>query len=328
MVLVITMAVFITSFAVCMAGFYYLRRDQRKVHERLEQFVRTEVNAQFNSEKTVQPSYSSYKKLFGWRAAIRQLSRYFESQRLARFLEQKLIQAGWPLKGSEFLVVCCMAALLLFFVLLFLSAKILLAVMGVVTGGLLPVLILKIKIAKRTKAFNEQLGDSLILIANSLRTGYSFMQALEMVAKEMTQPISVEFGRTLREMNLGVVTEEALQNLAKRVNSDDLELVITAVLIQRQIGGNLAEILDNIAGTIRERVKIKGEIKTMTAQGRISGLIIGIMPLGLGLMIYSINPEYIKILFTAPVGKIMLIGAACSECLGILLIRKIVNIEV
>ena len=327
MALVIALVAFITTFAVCMAGFYYATRDRRIVYERLEQFVGSNAKAQFDSVKTVQPSYGGNKKLLGWRAAIRQLSRYFESQRLSRLVERKLIQTGWPLKGSEFLAICCLAALALFLVLL-LSGKILLAVMGAMTGCLLPVLILNIKIARRTKAFNEQLGDCLILIANSLRTGYSFMQALEMVAQEMPQPISVEFGRTLREMNLGILTEEALNNLAQRVNSDDLELVITAVLIQRQVGGNLAEILDNIAGTIRERVKIKGEIKTMTAQGRISGLIIGIMPLGLGLMIYSINPEYIKILFTAPLGKMMLIGAACSEFLGILLIRKIVNIEV
>jgi tight adherence protein B len=199
---------------------------------------------------------------------------------------------------------------------------------GAIVGYMIPILLLHAKIERRTKAFNDQLGDTLILIANSLRTGYSFMQALEMVAREMPQPISIEFGRTLREMNLGVTTEDALNNLAKRINSDDLDLVITAVLIQRQVGGNLAEILDNIAVTIRERVKIKGEIKTMTAQGRISGMIIGIMPIGLGAIIYSINPEYIKILFTAPLGKMMLLGAVISEFFGILLIRKIVNIEV
>jgi tight adherence protein B len=184
------------------------------------------------------------------------------------------------------------------------------------------------KIQQRAKHFNNQLGDTLVLIANSLRTGYSFMQAVEMVSREMPPPISVEFARSLKEINLGIATEESLNNMAKRVDSEDLDLVVTVVLIQRQVGGNLAEVLDNIAGTIRERVKIRGQIKTLTAQGRISGFVIGGIPFVLAILIYAINPEYIRLLFSTPLGKCMLVGALLSQICGALAIRKIINIDI
>ena len=178
------------------------------------------------------------------------------------------------------------------------------------------------------KLFNRQLGDALIIIANSLRTGYSFMQAMDMVAREMKPPISSEFSRTVKEMNLGTTTEIALGNMAKRIDSEDLDLVFTAVLIQRQVGGNLSEVLDNIARTIRERVRIRGEIRTLTAQGRMSGLIVGLLPVAMGFVIYLLNPEYIRVLFSHPIGRLMLIAATVSQVIGIILIRRIVDIEI
>ena len=192
----------------------------------------------------------------------------------------------------------------------------------------IPFVVLQICRKRRVKAFAQQLGDALTLAANSLRTGYSFIQAFDMVAREMLPPISVEFARTVKETNLGIPMEDALVSMAKRVNSKDFDLVITSVLIQRQVGGNLAEILDNIARTIRERVRIRNEIKTLTAQGRISGLIIGLLPFGLALAIYVINPEYISLLFVHPVGRMILTGALAGQLIGILLIRRIVAIEV
>jgi tight adherence protein B len=206
------------------------------------------------------------------------------------------------------------------------GGKIMIGMAGGLVGYLVPIYFLRFKIARRAKAFNNQLGDTLTLVANSLRTGYSFMQAVEMVSREMAPPISVEFARILKEMNLGIPTEEALNNMAKRVDSDDLDLVITAVLIQRQVGGNLAEVLDNIANTIRTRIRLKGELKALTAQGRFSGIIVGLLPLIIGTALYALNPEYMRLLFTHPMGKMMLMGAAGSMVLGLLLIRKIVNI--
>jgi tight adherence protein B len=195
-------------------------------------------------------------------------------------------------------------------------------------GCCMPLLFLRIKIKRRAKAFNDQLGDTLILIANALRTGYSFMQAIEMVAREMLPPISAEFGRTLKEMNLGIQTETAMNNMAMRVDSDDLDLVITAVLIQRQVGGNLAEVLESIAGTIRERIRIKGEIRTLTAQGRMSGVIISLLPVALLVALKLINPGYIDLLFTNQVGQMMLGIAIFGQILGVMAIQRIVNIKI
>ena len=267
-------------------------------------------------------------QMSGLRGFIRDVSKYFEWAQLSRTVGHKLLQAGLPLRGSEFMVICLGAAILGILLMALLSGGSFVWIfVGGSSGYLTPLLVLKIKIARRAKAFNNQLGDSLTLIANSLRTGYSFMQAIEMVSKEMPAPISVEFARVLREMNLGVTTEDALNNLAKRVDSNDLDMVVTAVLIQRQVGGNLAEVLDNISGTIRQRVKLRGEIKSLTAQGRISGIIIGFLPFVLGLAMFIINPSYIKTLFTHPVGIMMVMIALCSQVVGIIWVRKIVNIE-
>jgi tight adherence protein B len=315
--------VFCSVFAACMLLYRYLNNPRQEISQRLD-LVAAQSGEAFAD--TISPTSGA--QLAAWRSLIRRLGRHFESKRWSRLIEHKLIQAGLPLKGSEFLVICLGSALFVGVLCLLLIGKVIIAMLGFAVGFSLPLFVLRVIIERRVKAFNNQLGDCLVLIANSLRTGYSFMQAIQMVASEMLPPISVEFARTLREMNLGVTTEEALNNLAKRINSDDLDLVLTAVMIQRQIGGNLAEILDNIAGTIRERMKIKGEIKTLTAQGRVSGVIVGVMPIGLGLVIQVINPEYVRVLFTTDIGLFMLGGAAVSLIFGIFVIRKIVNIEV
>ena len=191
-----------------------------------------------------------------------------------------------------------------------------------------PMLILKSKVKKRIKLLNEQLGDAIGLVSNSLKAGYSFFQAVDMVAKEMTGPIAEEFQVLQKEINLGLPTEKALENLAARIPSDDLGLLVTAVLIQRQTGGNLAEVLDNISTTIRDRVRIKGEIRTVTAQGRISGWVISLLPVGLCFLIYLINPQHISVLFTRTLGILLLAVSALMELTGIFIIRRIIKIEI
>ena len=140
-------------------------------------------------------------------------------------------------------------------------------------------------------------------------------------------PLGGEYKRTLREIQLDT-PETALNNMSHRVGSDDLELVVTAIITQRKVGGNLAEILDSIAGTIRERVRIQGEIKTLTAQGRISGLIIGLLPVALVAVLFVINPGYIGMLFTEPIGLVLVGGAVIGEIVGVLIVKKIVDIKV
>lgn len=305
----------------------FFTTDARAVSERIHKYVEdvgSEPDENNRTNPLTAPPGSS-----GWRKTVQSLSVYFDSTRWAENVELKLVRADLPLKGSEYVVICL--ALMLFLMALLLLAsggKIVMGIAGLCTGYIIPLLVVKSKTSSRIKAFDAQISDALVLISSSLRSGYSFMQAIELVSREMPPPISVEFFRVLREINLGVTTDEAMEHMAERINSDDLDLVVTAVLIQRQVGGNLAEILDSISNTIRERVKIKGHIRTLTAQGRLSGLIIGLLPLVLLGVISILNPDYISLLFTTTVGHVMLIGAAASEIFGMLVIRNIVNIKV
>ena len=323
MILLISISVFLTLSAIVLLVYQLATAQQRQVAARLEQMAR--------GEQTVVAKTSAYQEEepTGIRRLLRSFGRYLESPRWDLSLEMRMLRAGLPLRSGEFIVLCFASATLLAMLFLLLGGGQLVAgVTGAVAGFFFPFILVNMKIARRMKAFNGQLGDALILIANSLRTGYSFMQASDMVAQEMRPPISSEFSRAVKEMNLGVTIEDALGNLGKRINSEDLDLVLTAVLIQRQVGGNLSEVLDNIARTIRERVRIRGEIRTLTAQGRISGIIVSLLPVVLGLVIYLLNPEYVKLLFVHPVGKIMLGVAGLGQVIGIIVIRRIVDIEV
>jgi tight adherence protein B len=188
---------------------------------------------------------------------------------------------------------------------------------------------------KRLQAFNDALADTVTLIANSLRAGSSFLQSLEMVTREAQPPISTEFARVVREVSIGLPLEQAMNNLTGRVKSSDLDLMATAIAIQYQVGGNLAEILDTIAETIRERVRIKGEIRTLTAQQRLSGYIVGFLPIGILLVLMVIAPKFINPMFQippavfgVPLGVVMLGFAGIMMGIGFLLIRRIVSIEV
>ena len=324
MILLISIGIFLTLSTLVLFVYQLATAEKRVVVDRLEQVGQGAQGVAGEKAATIGVTQPT-----GLRGLLRNFGRYMESPRWNLALEHRMIRAGLPLRGGEFIVLCGGSALLLSMLLLLAGGgKPVVGVLGAVVGLAIPYILVNIKTAKRMKVFNSQLGDALILIANSLRTGYSFMQAADMVAQEMRPPISTEFARVVKEMNLGVTIENALGNLAKRIDSDDLDLVVTAVLIQRQVGGNLSEVLDNIAKTIRERVRIRGEIRTLTAQGRISGIIISLLPIGLGLVIYALNPEYIQVLFVHPAGQIMLGVSLAGQVIGILVIRRIVDIEV
>lgn len=208
-------------------------------------------------------------------------------------------------------------------------------VAAVVIGYYAPIWYVHRRQNKRLQAFNDSLADTVTLIANSLRAGSSFLQSLEMVTREAHPPISTEFARVVREVSIGLPLEQALSNLNGRVRSSDLDLMATAISIQYQVGGNLAEILDTIAETIRERVRIKGEIRTLTAQQRLSGYIVGFLPIGLLLFLFVAAPKFINPMFQqppavfgVPLGVVLLGIAGIMMGIGFLLIRRIVNIEV
>ncbi len=252
-------------------------------------------------------------------------------------IARNLARADIKLTVTEFIGVKILAALLgVGLGALIGRANSLAMLLSALVGGILlsfvPDLYVAFAARRRVKAFNNQLGDSITMMANSLRSGYSFLQSLELVSREAPAPTSQEFRRVVQEVGLGLSTEQALANLLKRVPSDDLDLLITAVNIQMEVGGNLAQILDTIGHTIRERVRIKGEIAVLTAQGRISAYVITALPIGLAIFITLINPDYMAPMFKLglppqawcclPVAGVVMI------VIGFLVIMKIVNIEV
>jgi tight adherence protein B len=212
------------------------------------------------------------------------------------------------------------------------EAQLLTALVGFVLLSFVPNLYVGWAARNRVTKFNNQLSDTINMMANSLRSGYSLLQSMELVSREAPQPTSAEFRRVVQEVGLGLSTEDALANLLKRVPSDDLDLLVTAVNIQMESGGNLAQILETIGHTIRERVRIKGEIKTLTAQGRISAYVITGLPVGLAAFITMVNPSYMAPIFTfgmppqawccLPLASLVMIVA------GYFAIMKIVDIEV
>jgi len=245
---------------------------------------------------------------------------------IADKITKYLYQAGLPLRIEEFtgiyLVVFIISLALVIY------GKIYFGFLLVVVSLIIPLFWVSSARRKRLRVFNEQLGDALILMANSLKAGFSFLQAMDLVGKEMPAPLGNEFSKVMNEVQLGVPVEIAMDNLVKQIASDDLDMVVTAVLIQRQVGGNLAEVLQKIATTIKERARIRGEIKTLTAQGKISGLIIGMLPIVLAVVLTVINPDYISVLISDPIGPFLIVGGIASQLLGVFFIKKVVTIDV
>jgi tight adherence protein B len=274
-------------------------------------------------------------------AALAQLNKVVEKRDFGANLLRDLGAADLKLKPSEYLAIwggltigVPVVMYLVGFVLPSLQNPILL-LLGLLLGFMGPRLWLGRRKSGRLKSFNKQLPDTVTLIANALRAGSSFLQAIELVVRESRPPISIEFGRVIREVNLGLPFDVALENMVRRVKSEDFELMATAIAIQHQVGGNLAEILDSIAFTIRERIRIKGEIRTLTAQQRLSGYVVGGLPFFLALFIYVAAPSFFNPMFAKPpevlgipLGMILLGIAVLAMGTGFYFIQKIVDIEV
>jgi tight adherence protein B len=194
--------------------------------------------------------------------------------------------------------------------------------------GLLPLGWLLFRRSRRLKAFAAQLPDGLEMLARSLRSGQSLGFGFNMVASEMPAPISKEFNRVFEEQNLGIPLDESLNSLTQRIPNLDLKFFVTAVILQRQTGGDLAEILDKIGELIRDRFRIWGQIQALTGEGRLSGAVLLGLPFVLFITVYQMNPDYIKVLFTDPMGKQMLAMALFLQVVGALVIKKIINIKV
>ena len=323
-------AVLVIAFGVAMSG------SGSGMSERLQRYASTPKAAQAKGD-----SKGPISDMIAQSEALAQLNKVVEQRDFGANLARDLARADLRLKPSEFLAIWGASIVGIPLVMVVLSVILptlgnpLFLLIGGLIGFFIPRFWLNRRKGSRLNAFNKQLPDTITLLANALRAGSSFLQAIELVVRESRPPISTEFARVIREVNLGLPFEQAMENMVRRVRSDDLELMATAITIQHQVGGNLAEILDSIAFTIRERVRIKGEINTLTAQQRMSGYVVGFLPIGLASFLFIAAPAFTEPLFDnrvsligLPAGVIILAVGGVMMFIGFMLIRRIVDIEV
>ncbi|MDP8931933.1 MAG: type II secretion system F family protein [Actinomycetota bacterium] len=243
-------------------------------------------------------------------------------------IQSMLDRAAWPLRTSEFLLLQVGSVLVVALLVGALTGNVVVGlVLGLVGSGI-PYALLTQRVHARTSAFLGQLPDTLQLLAGSLRAGYGLLQAVDTVVKEAPDPTSAEFSRVLTEARLGMPLEEALEGMAERLGSEDFRWVVLAINIQRQVGGNLAALLDTVANTLREREQLRRQVKVLTAEGRLSAIILTALPLLLALYMFVMNPEYIMLLFTRFLGLAMVAGAVGLMVVGVVWMRRLVKIDV
>ncbi len=297
-----------------------LSNERTLVEERLGRYMEDEKDTSSSKNGPAQTPLTDW------------LNKRVEKSTFGGNVAKELARADIKLKPGEYIAVMIIAALGLGFVAWFLGGKyIIVGILGGVFGMFVPRIYVRREQSRRLVRFNDQLGDMLNLMVNGLRAGYSTMQAMEAVSRELPAPISDEFRRVVQEMQLGLPMERALDNLLRRIPSEDLDLVITAINVQREVGGNLAEILDTISYTIRERVRIKGEIRVLTAQVMISGRFLSLIPIFVCVILWLLNREYMMEFFrpeSGICGYIALAVGALMIISGYFVMNKIGDIEV
>lgn len=291
----------------------HILKDKIMARQRLEKlFSSNDGTAKINKKAKMKNSGSS---------------ELIKKSKLFDVMKDELVLAGIMMKPDEVIIIwvflifvpSCLVALF--------GGGTVVSIMLVLAGLLAPPLYIRRSKSKHIEKFEAQLSDALDIMSNCLRSGLTFNQALESIANEMGDPISREFKRVLREVQYGSTIDAALNGMTERIRSSDLTLMVSAVLIQRQVGGNLSELLNNISFTIKERIKLKQEIKVLTSTGRMSGMVIAMLPLVIMLILMVINPGYISVFFKTTAGKLMLLVAAGMELLGFFIVNKIVSIK-
>ena len=242
-------------------------------------------------------------------------------------LADSIATSGIKLTPAEFLYAWIAVSFIPMFLLAVIKGHILSVIAVGMIGLAIPPFLLKRAIKKRKELFTKQLGEALVIIGNSLKGGFSFQQAMVSVASEMGPPLCDEFTKTVREINYGLPMEEALRHMAERAKNQDLDLFVSAVLTSARVGSNLTEILSTISGTIKDRIRIKQEVKVLTASGRMSGIIIGLLPVFLILILMLINPGYFGSFFETGIGKVMVGVAVLMEVIGFFSISKITDLQ-
>ena len=312
----------------CLAFFLLLLRIKAREHKnivnRMEYFSGNAVK--LRQQQLRKKRSAAMKGKF--RDVVHRIAMKLQSIQKENRMDMKMQQADWPLLGSEYEVMLVIFGVLCGIITLAATLKPWIALAAGIAGVIVGLMFLDIYIKRRQKAFTNQLGDMLTMVANALRAGFSFMQAFVPIAREIDAPIGREVQKVVNEVNIGVDLETALDNMQKRVNSPDFELVVTAVVIQRQVGGNLAQILDTISDTINDRIRMRREVMSLTAQGRASGMVLAALPIVLGFILTMVNPTYLQPLFTEPVGRMCIAGAVVLEIVGYMVIQKIVDIKI
>lgn len=308
----------------CSMFLFYIALKQvvkkRQVNRRIRKFVPTAIHS--DEEETDRAKESVVRK------GITAAAKAFYGIRVIRQAERKLEEAGMSVTPEEFFVLRllvavgagCFAALI--------SSSTLMIFVLAGAGFLAPYMYMEQKRKKRLQLISYQLIDVLAIMANAMRAGFSFMQAMQLAGKEMPDPLGPEFERVIREVGLGISLEEAFQNLLKRLPNTELEVVVNAILIQRTGGGNMAELMETMEETVRGRIRVLEELKTLTAQGRMSSWVITILPIALGLYLNAVSPDYFQPMLHHPLGWVMLGFAGISIIIGWSVIQKIIQIEV
>lgn len=317
MAVILAVAAFAVIVAVSLGVIRYLESRSSRETARLRRLVETGVQQPAEDVES------------GERADVMPtLTRVLGGRKLTENLYDQLTSAGLPIRPSEFMgiiagsVIISQVIALLFF--RSMLGHVLLAMLGV---GI-PIIVLKSLQQKRRATFESQIPNALLLIASSLRSGFSFPRAMQMIAQEMPPPISQEFERVVNETNVGRSLEDSLNDVVTRVESYDFDLVVTAVLIQLSVGGNLADILESIGATIRERVQIIGEMRSLTMEGKLTGVILLLLPIFLGIALAVANPNYMRVLIDEPIGRLMLGIGAVFQLLGAIVIRSMLKLDI
>lgn len=247
--------------------------------------------------------------------------------RIPEKVRSDILASGIQLRVEEFVMIWISLVLFPPLLIYIFSANWLFSILVMIIMSLLPTMYVKMKRKQRLNLFGEQLGDALPLISNGLRSGFSFEQAIAAVARDMPDPVAQEMTRVCRELALGMSLENALNSLTERMENGDMELLTSAVLIQRKAGGNLADILDTVSNTIRERVRLKSHVKTLTAQGRYSGILIGGIPVFMFVALSAISPDYMSVFYTTLYGAALLAIVIVLEVTAFVVIKKMITLE-
>jgi tight adherence protein B len=300
------------------AAFWRYTRARDPVEERLQEYGADELAAGGD-----QVALGGARRRRSWTVVSRLLAGFGLGPRLAAMLTG----ADVPLTAAEFAVVMLGAALVGFAIGTMRSGVLAGLALGA-TGGVLPIFYLRYKRSRRLRAFTEQLPDVLTLLVGALQAGYGLAQALEALVEQLPPPASTEFARVMRATTLGLPLQRALTEMSQRVPSDDLNLIVTAINVQYEMGGNLAQTLETIGQTVRDRLRMLREIRVLTAQQRLTGYVLAGLPFVVGFALFMINPEYMGLLFEPGWIRILPASAAVMQVVGFFVIRRIVDIEV